>query len=116
MHSYEDEVLLRVFLGESDKHHGRLLYEAIVLKARELHLAGATVVRGIMGYGQHSRLHTTKILRMSEDLPIVIEIVDREEKMAPLLSWLDETFEEGLVTTERAGVLRRAPGDRAGKA
>jgi len=115
MPPYEDEVLLRVFLGESDKHHGRPLYEAIVLKARELHLAGATVVRGIMGYGQHSRLHTAKILRLSEDLPIVVEIVDREEKMAPLLSWLDATLDEGLVTTERAGVLRRAPSDRAGR-
>ena len=116
MPPYEDEVLLRVFLGESDKHHGRPLHEAIVLKARELHLAGATVVRGIMGYGQHSRLHTAKILRLSEDLPIIVEIVDREEKMAPLLSWLDATLDEGLVTTERARVLRRAPSDGAGKA
>jgi len=115
MPPYEDEVLLRVFLGESDKHHGRPRHEAIVLKARELHLAGATVVRGIMGYGQHSRLHTAKILRLSEDLPIVVEIVDREEKMAPLLSWLDATLDEGLVTTERARVLRRVPHDRAGR-
>jgi len=110
MPPYEDEVLLRVFLGESDKHHGRPLYEAIVLKARELHLAGATVVRGIMGYGHHSRVHTAKILRLSEDLPVIVEIVDREEKIQPLLSWLDEVVGEGLVTIEHAGVLRLARG------
>jgi hypothetical protein len=113
MQAYEDEILLRVFLGESDKHHGRPLYEAIVLKARELHLSGATVIRGIMSYGQRSRLHSAKLLRISEDLPVVVEIVDREEMLAPLLSWLDEALGDGLVTTERAGVFRRAPGDCA---
>jgi hypothetical protein len=110
MPTREDEILLRVFLGESDLHHGRPLYEAIVLKARELHLAGATVVRGIMGYGQHSRLHAAKILRLSEDLPVIVEIVDREETIEPLLSWLDEVIDEGLVTIEHAGVLRRGEG------
>jgi len=102
----EDGTLLRVFLGESDRHEGRLLYEAIVLKARELHLAGATVLRGIMGYGRNSRLHTAKILRLSEDLPIVIEIVDSEERIAPLLPWLDSVVKEGLVTLERVRVVR----------
>jgi uncharacterized protein len=112
MPTSEDEILLRVFLGESDKHHGRPLYEAIVLKARELHLAGATVVRGIMGYGQHSRVHTAKILRLSEDLPVIVEIVDREEKIQSLLSWLDEVVGERLVTIEHAEVLRRGEGGR----
>lgn len=102
----EDGTLLRVFLGESDRHEGRLLYEAIVLKARELHLAGATVLRGIMGYGRNSRLHTAKILRLSEDLPIVVEIVDSEERIAPLLPWLDSVVKEGLVTLERVRVVR----------
>ena len=108
----EDEVLFRVFLGESDQHHGRPLYEAIVLKARELHLAGATVVRGIMGYGHHSQVHTAKILRLSEDLPVIVEIVDREERIEPLLSWLEEVIDEGLVTIEHVGVLRRGVGGR----
>jgi PII-like signaling protein len=76
--------LLRIFVGESDKWHGQPVYEAIVLKARELHLAGATVLRGPMGFGKHSRLHTVKILRLSEDLPIVIEIVDTEEQIKTL--------------------------------
>ena len=71
-----DAMLLRIFIGEDDKYHGRPLYEAIVLKAREMHLAGATILRGPMGYGHSSRLHTAKILRLSEDLPIVVEIVD----------------------------------------
>lgn len=98
--------LLRVFVGESDRLGGRPLYEAIVLKARELHLAGATVLRGVMGFGRNSRLHTAKILRLSEDLPIVVEIVDSEERIQLLLPWLDEVVTEGLVTLERARVLR----------
>jgi PII-like signaling protein len=77
----EEATLLRVFLGESDRHEGKPLYEAIVLKARELHLAGATVLRGVMGFGRSSRLHTAKVLRLSEDLPIVVEIADSEEKI-----------------------------------
>jgi PII-like signaling protein len=102
----EEGTLLRVFLGEADRHGGRPLYEAIVLKARELHLAGATVVRGVMGFGRNSRLHTAKILRLSEDLPVVVEIVDSEPNIQRLLPWLDETVHEGLVTLERARVVR----------
>ena len=92
--------LLRIFIGESDTWQGRPLYEAIVLKTRELHLAGATVLRGPMGYGANSRLHTVKVLRLSEDLPIVIEIVDTEEKINLLLPHIDEMVREGLVTIE----------------
>ena len=84
----EDATLLRVFLGESDRYDGKPLYEAIVLKARELHLGGATVLRGIMGFGRSSRLHTTKVLRLSEDLPIVVEIADAEEKIQATRRWL----------------------------
>ncbi len=102
----EDGMLLRIFIGEADKHHGRPLYEAIVLKARELGLAGATVLRGVMGFGAHSRLHTTKVLRLSQDLPIVVELVDTEENLQRLLPWLDEVVEEGMVTLEKARVLR----------
>jgi hypothetical protein len=98
--------LLRIFIGESDKWHGRPLYEAIVLKARELHLAGATVLRGPMGFGAHSRLHTVKILRLSEDLAIVIEIVDSKEKIDTLLPFIDEAVQEGLVTLEKVQVIQ----------
>jgi len=102
----EEGYLLRVFLGESDKWHGCPLYEAIVLKARELHLAGATVLRGPMGFGAHSRLHTTKVLRLSEDLPIVVEIVDSKEKIDTLLPHIDEMVQEGLVTLEKVQVIK----------
>jgi PII-like signaling protein len=102
----EDGMLLRIFIGESDKHRGRPLYEAIVLKARKAGLAGATVLRGLMGYGAHSRLHTAKVLRLSADLPIVVEIVDTEEKLRGLLPWLDEVITEGMVTLEKVRVLR----------
>jgi PII-like signaling protein len=106
----EDGWLLRIFVGESDRLHGRPLYEAIVLKARELHLAGATVLRGCMGFGAHSRLHTAKVLRLSEDLPMVVEIVDAREKIGEIMPWIDEVVEEGLVTLEKVTVLRyRAP-------
>jgi hypothetical protein len=98
--------LLRIFIGESDKYGGRPLYEAIVLKARELHLAGATVLRGPMGFGRHSRMHTAKVLRLSEDLPIVIEIVDVPEKIATLLPHIDQMVSEGLVTIERVQVIQ----------
>jgi PII-like signaling protein len=104
----EEATLLRIFLGESDYHHGRPLYEAIVLKARELHLAGATVIRGIMGFGRSSRLHTAKILRLSEDLPIVVEIADDEQKIQAILPWLEEVVTGGLVTLERARIIRYA--------
>jgi PII-like signaling protein len=102
----ENGKLLRIFLGESDRWHQQPLYEAIVLKARELGLAGATVLRGPMGYGASSRLHTAKILRLSLDLPLVIEIVDTEEKINLLLPHLDEMVLEGLVTLEDVRVLK----------
>jgi uncharacterized protein len=97
--------LLRIFVGESDKWHGHPVYEAIVLKARELHLAGATVLRGPMGFGKHSRLHTMKVLRLSEDLPIIVEIVDSKEKIDTLLPHIDEMVKEGLVTLEKVHVI-----------
>ncbi len=98
--------LLRIFIGENDQWHGKPLYEAIVMKARELHMAGATVLRGPMGFGAHSRLHTTKILRLSQDLPLVIEIVDTEAKISELLPRIDEMVQEGLVTLEKVEVIK----------
>ena len=100
-----DSVLLRIFIGESDRHAGHPLHEAIVLKARELHLAGATVLRGAMGFGKSSRLHTTKILRLSVDLPLVIEIVDSEEKINGFLPMLEGMMGGGMVTLENVRVL-----------
>lgn len=102
--------LLRIFIGEADRWHGRSLYEAIVLRARESGLAGATVLRGLMGFGAKSHLHTAKVLRLSEDLPIVIEIVDRAEKIQAFLPVLDEMVADGLVTLERAQVITYRPG------
>ena len=99
-------VLLRIFLGEDDKAGGKPAYEAIVLKAREMHLAGATVLRGPMGYGHSSRLHTTKILRLSEGLPLVIEIVDSEARINAFLPILDGLMTSGLVTLEKVQVLQ----------
>ena len=96
--------LLRIFLGESDKHEGRPLYEWLVLKAREAGLAGATVLRGVEGFGAHSRLHTAKILRLSEDLPIVVEIVDLAEKIEGFLPTVDGAIGEGLATVEKVDV------------
>ena len=106
MHVPEDAVLLRIFVGEAEKYGLKPLYEAIVLKARELHLAGATVLRGPMGYGHSSRIHTSKVLRLSEDLPLVIEIVDIESKIGEFLPVLDGMIQSGLVTLEKAKVLR----------
>ena len=106
MHLPEDAVLLRIFIGESDRYQHRPLYEAIVLKARELELAGATVLRGPMGFGRSSHLHTAKILRLSMDLPIVIEIVDTAQKINAFLPVLDEMMGGGLVTLERTKVIR----------
>lgn len=103
--------LLRIFVGEDDRWHGQPLYEAIVLKARELHLAGATVLRGPMGFGAQSRLHTAKVLRLSEDLPIVIEIVDSKEKIDELLPFIDEMVKEGLVTLEKVQVITYRAGE-----
>lgn len=101
----EDGCLLRIFIGESDHWDGQPLYEALVLRARELHLAGATVFRGSMGFGAHSRLHTAKVLRLSEDLPILIEIVDSREKIESFLPVVDEMVEDGLVTLEDIRVI-----------
>jgi PII-like signaling protein len=106
-----DAVLLRIFFGEDDKFGRQPLYEAIVLKAREMHLAGATVLRGPMGFGHSSRLHTTKILRLSEDLPMVIEIVDAEDKINPFLAVLDTMMPSGLVTLEKVQVLQYGRND-----
>jgi uncharacterized protein len=101
-----DAVLLRVFLGEDDKFQRLPLYEAIVLKAREMHLAGATVLRGALGFGHSSRLHTTKILRLSQDLPLIIEIVDSADKIEAFLPELDRMMSSGLVTLEKVQVLQ----------
>ena len=102
----EEGMLLRIFVGETDHYKGKALYEQIVLKARELNLAGATVLRGIMGFGADSRMHTAKLLRLSEDLPVIIEIVDTEEKLNTLLPFLDEVVTEGLITLERVRVIK----------
>jgi PII-like signaling protein len=99
-------VLLRIFIGEDDRDDGHPLYESIVLKAREMHLAGATVLRGGMGFGHSSRLHTAKILRLSEDLPIVIELVDSEDKINAFLPVLETIMSSGLVTLEKVEVLQ----------
>jgi len=102
----EDGKLLRIFIGESDRYGSKTLYEAIVLKARELNLAGVTVLRGIMGYGATSRIHSAKMLRLSEDLPVIVEIVDTEEKINTILPFLDEAVGEGLITLEKAQVIQ----------
>ena len=99
-------MLLRIFIGESDNYEGKALYEQIVLKARQMNLAGATVTRGIMGFGADSRMHTAKLLRLSEDLPVVIELVDTEENLNKLLPFLDQVVEEGLITLEKARVIK----------
>ncbi len=101
-----DAVLLRIFFGEDDKFSGLPLYEAIVLKARDMHIAGATMLRGHVGFGHSSRIHTTKILRLSEDLPIVVEIVDSKDKIDAFLPALDEMMSSGLVTLEKVQVLQ----------
>ena len=105
MKTSEDGQLLRIFIGESDRGDGKPLYEALVLKAREMGLAGATMLRGLMGYGAASRIHTSKILRLSEDLPVIVEIVDSQEKIASFLLVIDEMVQEGLVTVEKVHVL-----------
>jgi PII-like signaling protein len=101
----EDGYLLRIYVGESDRHGHHPLYEAIVLKAREAGLAGATVLRGVMGFGKNSILHTAKILRLSEDLPMVVEIVDSLEKVESFLPLLDELISDGLVTIEKVTAI-----------
>jgi PII-like signaling protein len=101
-----DAVLLRIFFGEDDKFNNRPLHEAIVLKAREMQLGGATVLRGHIGFGHSSRIHTSKILRLSQDLPVVIEIVDSQSKIDAFLPVLDEMMTSGLVTIEKVQVLQ----------
>ncbi len=99
-------VLLRIFIGETDKYHGRPLYEALVLKAREIAMAGATVLRGPLGFGRSSHLHTAKILRLSEDLPMVIELVDSEPKIEEFLRVTEDMLGSSLITTEKVAVVR----------
>ncbi len=96
--------LLRIFIGESDRYEGKPLYEWIVLKAKESGLAGATVIRGMMGFGANSTIHTSKILRLSEDMPVIVEIVDTHEKLTSFLSIIDGAVSEGLATLEKANV------------
>ena len=112
MHVPEDGCLLRVFVGESDRFESMALYEALVLKARELGLAGATVLRSSMGFGKESRLHTAKVLRLSADLPMVVEIVDSKEKIDSLLPHLDAMMTGGLVTMEKVKVIRYSAHER----
>jgi len=102
----EEGMLLRIFIGETDQYKSKALYEQIVIKARELNLAGATVVRGIMGFGADSRMHSAKLLRLSEDLPVIIEIVDTEEKLNTILPFLDQVVTEGLITLEKVRVIK----------
>lgn len=110
----QDGYLLRIFIGESDHWQGTPLYEAIVLKARELHLAGATVLRGPMGFGANSRMHTAKLLRLSEDLPMIIEIVDAKEKIDAFMPYIDEMVQEGLVTIEPVEVIKYRANEHLG--
>jgi len=105
MHLPEEAEIVRIYIGESDKHGHQPLYEAIVQLARRRGMAGATVLRGIMGFGADSRLHTAKVLRLSEDLPIVIEIVDRPDRVKPFLEEVDSMIKEGLITLEPVRVL-----------
>jgi uncharacterized protein len=107
----QDALLLRIFIGENDRADHKPLYEAIVLKAREMHLAGATVLRGPMGFGKSSRMHTSKIIRLSMDLPLVIEIVDSEEKINAFLPVLDGMIGGGLVTLEKVKVVHYRSGE-----
>lgn len=102
----EDGQLLRIFIEESHRMHGKPMYEVIVEKARELHMAGATVTRGIMGFGADSKIHSTKVLRLSEDLPVVVEIADSEEKINEIIPFLDEHVKEGLITIENIRVIK----------
>jgi hypothetical protein len=104
--------LLRIFIGESDRHDGRPLYEWLVLRAREHGLAGATVLRGLQGFGAHSRLHTAKILRLSTDLPLVVEIVDTRDKIEAFLPVVDAAVREGLATIEKVDIRFYRSGDR----
>ncbi|MDM7995160.1 MAG: DUF190 domain-containing protein [Acidobacteriota bacterium] len=116
MHLPQDAMLLRIFIGESDRWKHQPLYEAIVMQAREMHLAGATVLRGPMGFGKSSRVHTAKILRLSMDLPVVIEIVDTEEKIQAFLPTIDRMMQGGMVTLEKVRVLNYSAGEKSNDA
>ncbi len=105
----ENGLLLRIFIGEDDTYRGKPLYEHIVMEAKKRKLAGATVIRGIMGFGAKSHLHTAKLLRISDDLPMIIEIVDAEEKIREFLPYLDEVVQDGLITLENVRVIRYCP-------
>ncbi len=102
----EEGVLLRVFIGDNDRYNNRPLHEEIVKKARELNLAGATVVKGILGFGASSRIHSAKLLTLSEDLPFIVEIVDTEEMIEKILPFIDETVTDGLVTLEKMRIIK----------
>lgn len=106
MKNFEKGFLLRILIGEDDRYESKPLYEQIVIKARELKLAGATVFRGIMGFGADSLMHSSKILQLSEDMPIVIEIIDTEENINKILPFLDETVKGGMVTLEKATIIK----------
>lgn len=106
MKKYEEGVLLRIFIDESGRSEGHPLYESIVMKARELNLAGATVLKGVMGYAAGSPIQTTKVLRLSEDLPMVVEIVDSRERINQILPYLDDHVKDGLITMEPVEVIR----------
>lgn len=105
----QNATLLRIFVGQDERYENQPVYEAIVMRAREHHLAGATVLRGPLGFGHSSRIHTTKVLRLSQDLPMVVEIVDTEEKINAFLPVLDTMIGSGLVTLEKVQVLRYGP-------
>lgn len=109
MKAESEAQLLRIFIGESDRHHGRPVYEAIVEEARRRGMAGATVLRGIMGFGATSRIHTSKILRLSEDLPIVVELADKPETINDFLPFLEEIMQGGLITLEKARIIAYQP-------
>jgi PII-like signaling protein len=113
MKIHRDAQLMRIFIGESDRWQGKPLYEAIIFKAREMGIAGATMLRGLMGFGAASRIHTAKILRLSEDLPIVIEIVDSHDKVAEFLPVVESMVQEGLITLETVKIIQyRASADK----
>lgn len=116
MNGLEEAVLLRAFISEDDKASGLPLYEAIVLKAREMHLAGATVLRGPLGFGHSNRIHTAKILRLSFELPVIVEIVDTRDHIDRFLPTLDELMSNGIVTLEKVNIIRYGQSDRLRRA
>lgn len=110
MNKPEQGMLLRIFIGETDRYKNRALYEQIVIKAKELHLAAVSVTRGIMGYGADNEIHTSKILRLSDDLPIIIEIIDSEKNLKTILPFLSETIGDGFVTMEKVNIIQYSKG------